>query len=190
MPSAPSAHELLERVTIERATIADAAQLSRAAAKMFAETFADANTPDDMSTYLGVAFSEEKQRRELEDERNVIWLARETETSAIVGYVHVRMGATPATVATSGEGMEIVRLYADPSWQGHGLGARLMERCISRARETGAELLWLGVWEHNARAIAFYRKQGFRPIGQQPFMLGSDRQRDVVMAIDPRTKPA
>jgi len=43
-------------------------------------------------------------------------------------------------------------------------------------------VLWLGVWERNARAIAFYRKQGFEVVGEQEFMLGADRQRDLVMA--------
>ena len=42
--------------------------------------------------------------------------------------------------------------------------------------------LWLGVWERNVRAQAFYRKQGFTVVGSQIFRLGSDPQRDLVMA--------
>jgi diamine N-acetyltransferase len=50
------------------------------------------------------------------------------------------------------------------------------------ARQAGARTLWLGVWERNPRAIAFYAKCGFTDVGEQAFMVGSDRQRDRVMA--------
>jgi ribosomal protein S18 acetylase RimI-like enzyme len=42
--------------------------------------------------------------------------------------------------------------------------------------------VWLGVWEHNPRAIAFYKKYGFISVGEHPFPLGGDLQRDIVMA--------
>ena len=44
------------------------------------------------------------------------------------------------------------------------------------------DLIWLGVWEQNPRAIAFYTKWGFVEVGAQTFRLGSDLQRDLVMA--------
>ena len=48
--------------------------------------------------------------------------------------------------------------------------------------------MWLGVWERNARAIAFYAKWGFIDIGDHVFMLGSDRQTDRIMwRADPMT---
>jgi ribosomal protein S18 acetylase RimI-like enzyme len=36
------------------------------------------------------------------------------------------------------------------------------------------------VWEHNARAIAFYRKAGFEEIGLTVYVVGSDAQTDRV----------
>jgi ribosomal protein S18 acetylase RimI-like enzyme len=43
--------------------------------------------------------------------------------------------------------------------------------------------LWLGVWEENPRAIRFYDKCGFMPVGSQDFNLGAARQRDRVMVL-------
>ena len=43
-------------------------------------------------------------------------------------------------------------------------------------------MLWLGVWQENPRAIAFYQRSGFNIVAEQTFMLGSDRQMDFVMA--------
>ena len=69
----------------------------------------------------------------------------------------------------------------DASGHGKGVAQRLMNECLTSARDMGARYIWLGVWERNPRAIAFYRKAGFQEIGEQYFQLGSDRQRDIVM---------
>lgn len=168
---------------IERAGPDDAAQLATTAAVMFEQTFGSANTPEDMAAYIPSAFSEERQRRDLERAENRIWLAR-GQDGRIAGYAHVKLGAEPPGLPVDGRSSEIVRLYADQRWHGRGLGAALMRACIETGREHGDDRLWLGVWEHNARAIAFYEKHGFRVIGEQPFTLGADRQRDLVMALD------
>jgi ribosomal protein S18 acetylase RimI-like enzyme len=57
-----------------------------------------------------------------------------------------------------------------------------MAAAVEAARARGARTLWLGVWERNERAIAFYRKSRFADVGTQTFVLGTDRQRDLVLA--------
>ena len=48
-------------------------------------------------------------------------------------------------------------------------------------QQRGSTTAWLGVWEHNPRAIAFYRKWGFTPVGEHCFAVGDDPQRDVIL---------
>ena len=60
-----------------------------------------------------------------------------------------------------------------------------MEACLASARADGSDLVWLGVWEQNARALAFYAKWGFREIGKKHFTVGSDVQDDLVLARAP-----
>ena len=55
-----------------------------------------------------------------------------------------------------------------------------MDAAIEAARSRGARSLWLGVWERNPRAVAFYRKYGFTRVGEHTFMLGADAQVDWV----------
>lgn len=170
-------------ITIVRARPAEAAELARVGAVLFEQTFADANTPEDMAAYLSEAFTETRQRHDIEDPRSRVLLAR-AEDGTLVGYAHVKLGAPPSAETPHRCAAEVARLYADRNWHGRGLGAALMRACINAAHEDQADLLWLGVWERNARAIAFYKKHGFRVIGDQTFMLGADRQRDLVMALD------
>jgi ribosomal protein S18 acetylase RimI-like enzyme len=57
-----------------------------------------------------------------------------------------------------------------------------MAACLEELKARGSDVAWLGVWERNPRAIAFYRKMGFAECGEHVFTLGHEPQRDVVMA--------
>ncbi|MDC0707071.1 hypothetical protein POL68_01175 [Stigmatella sp. ncwal1] len=58
-----------------------------------------------------------------------------------------------------------------------------MLRCLEEGRTRGHDVLWLGVWERNARAQAFYSRWGFTEVGEMRFLLGDDLQRDLVLAL-------
>lgn len=177
------AHAAGAGFSIRLATPDDAPALTVAGRDFFRDTFGSANRPEDMEAYLASAFSESRQRAELAEPgaRVLLAIGRGGE---IVGYAHLRLGASPpaSSAAPSGRPAEIARLYADRRWHGRGLGAALMDAAVATARQWGAALLWLGVWEENPRAIAFYAKHGFVDVGGQEFLLGSDRQRDRIMA--------
>ena len=163
---------------IRRATPGDAALLAELAARTFAEAFAADNRPEDMAAYLASAFSPEQTASELSDPRST-WLLAEI-GGAPAGYAKLHAGAAPSCVRGP-RPVELSRLYAAREWLGRGVGAALMRACLEEARRGGHRTIWLGVWEHNTRARAFYRKWDFRDAGTQPFQLGSDRQTDVVM---------
>jgi ribosomal protein S18 acetylase RimI-like enzyme len=56
-----------------------------------------------------------------------------------------------------------------------------MEACFDNARESGHKTVYLGVWENNHRAIAFYRKCGFEVVGSHVFQMGDEAQNDFLM---------
>jgi ribosomal protein S18 acetylase RimI-like enzyme len=68
-------------------------------------------------------------------------------------------------------------------FHGQGIAQALMDRVKDEARMRGAKTLWLGVWEHNARARAFYAKCGFTDAGKHVFLFGTDPQTDLVMTL-------
>lgn len=59
-----------------------------------------------------------------------------------------------------------------------------MQFAIDFSLKNRAEKLWLGVWEHNQKAIAFYQKWGFVKTGVHNFQLGNDLQHDWLMEKD------
>ena len=159
---------------IRQATVADAAALAEIAERTFRDTFAEHNTPEDLETYVASAYSEEKQRRELESGHIV--LLGESEDGEVIAYTQMRRVDSP-----HGE-IEIARFYVDKNHHGRGIAQQLMQAAYDTARSLGATNIWLGVWERNLRAIAFYAKCGYRDVGSQPFLVGTDLQTDRVMA--------
>ncbi|WP_413700883.1 GNAT family N-acetyltransferase [Psychromonas sp. KJ10-10] len=43
---------------------------------------------------------------------------------------------------------------------------------MNQARQKNKSSLWLGVWEDNLVALAFYQAQGFYQVGSHPFNMG------------------
>ena len=164
-----------------RGTPADAPSLSAAAARWFEETFGPRNDPEDMRLYMNEAFGVERQRAELADPRRVALLVEEE--GSLAGYAYLRRTAAGERHAAlpPGEAVEIQRFYVGSHHHGRGLARRLMESALETAREMGGEMVWLGVWEHNTRAIRFYEKNGFVDVGELDFVLGTDLQHDRVM---------
>lgn len=164
---------------LRRATVADAVALSVFARRVFADTFAADNDPTDMAVYLDLAFSPERQGEALAAADRVCLLAEER--GETVGYALLRDHRVHVDVQAA-HPVELERFYVDHAWHGRGVAAMLMTESVTIARDMGGDVLWLGVWERNARAIRFYEKQGFKDVGTQTFVLGADVQTDCVMA--------
>lgn len=163
---------------IRRGKAEDSGLLAELGARTFSETFAADNTPENMAAYLASAFSEAQQAAELADPHCLFQIA---ETNGVaVGYDMLRYGNGLGGV--NGEKpIELVRLYVSRESLGSGVGAALMQACIGEAKQRDYKTLWLGVWEHNQRAQAFYRKWNFIEVGKHVFQLGDDPQTDILM---------
>ncbi len=159
---------------VRLAAPADAAVLAALSLKTFVDAFGADNRAEDMEAYTREAFGEAQQRHELET-AGIVTLLGEQAGEAIA-YAQLR--DTPG--AAYGE-VELARFYVDRPFHGSGIAQLLMDAVDVQARTLGGTRLWLGVWERNLRAIAFYRKSGFVQCSTQPFLLGSDLQTDWVM---------
>jgi GNAT superfamily N-acetyltransferase len=165
-------------VCIRRATLADAASLAELASRTFREAFGADNSPENLALHLARSYGLQQQAAELADPAVTTLLAEVEGHPA--GYTQLGIGPTPPCVVGPAS-LEIMRFYVEREWHGRGLAQRLMESVHAEARRLGASTLWLGVWERNPRAIAFYEKSGFVSTGNKTFRLGNDEQNDVVM---------
>lgn len=166
------------RLEIRRGEIADADALASFGARTFLDTFGPANDPAHIDAYLGEAFGITQQAGELADPGTTTLLA--TIDGTLVAYAQLRRGAAPDCVAQA-DAIELQRFYLDRTAHGSGIASQLMAAVRRAAAALGARHVWLGVWERNPRAIAFYAKCGYVDVGYKIFHVGPDRQVDRVM---------
>ena len=165
--------------TIRLGMTTDAGDLAVLAERTFLDAFAADNDLSQMDAHMASAFGESQQRRELEDASFVTVLA-ELE-GALVGFAQLRMREPPPACVTGPAPVELWRLYVDRPWHGRGIAQSLLDAVEEAARRVGGKTLWLGVWERNHRAIAFYCKCAFQDVGDHEFVLGTERQQDRIM---------
>jgi diamine N-acetyltransferase len=88
-----------------------------------------------------------------------VWMAGDWQ-----GYV--ALGEVPCPIPElASPVVELARLYVARPWQGTGIADRLMERFLHEAAERQGRSVWLQAFEGNPRALAFYRRWGFRDYG-------------------------
>ena len=172
------------KISISLAAESDASALADFGRRAFDETFGPYNTPADMEAFLSKTFGIDQQTAEVGNREQAMIVAR-ADDGAIAGYALLKRTSIEASVSAE-RPAEVQRIYVDSSLHGHNVGARLMSACVEQARAWGCDAVWLGVWERNPRAIAFYEKCGFRDAGSHAFWVGSDRQTDRVMVMELR----
>lgn len=158
--------------TLRTATDQDVDWLLPLAGRLFCEAFEAYYRADHFWGYVDRAFTETGWQAELRDPQStfqVLWL-----NDTPQGYFKLNWDAIhqPACLPSANV-LEVARFYLDASQHGSGLAQRMIEYAFSLAQQQQRDGLWLGVWEHNHRAMAFYRKYQFQIIGTHPFEMGA-----------------
>lgn len=168
-------------VEIRKISIADLQALQQISRQTFAETFAAANSPENMQRYMEDELSLEKLSEELNNSNSAFYFAWVGD--AVAGYLKLNFG--DAQTETGDEAaVEIERIYVLKAYQGRKVGHQLYEKAVQVARDAHADYIWLGVWEENTRAINFYRMRGFTAFSKHLFNLGGDEQTDILMKLE------
>jgi ribosomal protein S18 acetylase RimI-like enzyme len=158
----------------------DAPSLAVLAERTFRDTFGARNSPENIDLHCERMFGPDIQLREIQDPGLVTTLAEEA--GQLIGFSQLRPGQAQPAVSAK-RPAELHRIYVLREWHGRGVGRSLVDHATKAAIEARCDCLWLGVWEHNPKAMDFYKTLGFEIVGTHAFMLGHDRQRDLVMAL-------
>lgn len=171
-----------EQINITGVRLSDIDILQNISIQTFTETFAGQNTEKDMQKYIAENLSVEKLFAELQNPGSQFYFIRSG--NEILGYLKLNSG-NAQTEKNNINSLEIERIYVLKEHHGKGLGYLLLKKAIAIARERSHSCIWLGVWEKNTKAIAFYHKHGFVTYDKHIFKLGDDEQTDLMMKLDP-----
>ena len=167
----------LEQPTIRRAGAADAPVLAELARRTFTDAFGADSDAHDLALHVARSYGVAQQAAEIIHPGITTLLAEVGGRPA--AYTQIRRGPPPSCVPD--DAVEISRFYVDRAWHGRGIAQRLMSAALAQAREMGARVVWLMVYEHNHRAMAFYLKEGFREVGRHGFLFGNTLEMDRVL---------
>jgi ribosomal protein S18 acetylase RimI-like enzyme len=162
---------------IRRAVAGDAQLLSALSAVTFFDTFHGTCTNEDIQQFIETCFNSGQLYKELQDEDDFYFIAFINQEA--VGYIRLKEDESEVIEIKKHRGIELKRIYVLKEFHSQRIGAKLMTFALDFAAEKNYELIWLGVWEHNEKAKAFYKKFGFKDTGSKhPFPIGNTPQTD------------
>lgn len=167
-----------DTLVIRHAIPEDAATLASLAGRTFRDAYAAQIDPDELDDYVAEQFTAELFAQQIQDSSTLHLLA--SAAGKPIGYAVLRLSPPPDCVRGP-RPIELGRLYLEQTVIGKGYGAALMQACLGEADRLGCETMWLGVWEKNHRARAFYKKWGFQDMGKYEFEIGGKVDHDPVM---------
>ncbi len=168
----------MENITIRPLSINDVNVLQHISRITFLETFAEINTEENMRKYLEESFSVAQLSEELSNPLSPFYFAELN--NEVIGYLKLNTGEAQKENAHE-NALEIERIYVLREYHGKKVGQLLYNKAIEVAKQMKVDHVWLGVWEKNFRAMSFYKKNGFVAFDEHVFMLGDDRQIDIMM---------
>ena len=174
----------MQTIKLIHADASHASLLAKLALDTFCESFEKVNNPEDFWAYVNEAFHVSKIESEINEPGSLYVLAYVD--NELAGYARVRNSDEVKDYFPGVKTFELQRIYALDKFIGKGVGKALMNYSIELGKKQGAEILWLGVWEHNQRAQQFYKKLGFEQFSSHVFMLGKDAQTDILLKLNIR----
>jgi diamine N-acetyltransferase len=168
-------------IRITKCTLDDLVTLQEISYVTFDETFKEQNSPENMKAYLDKAFNLKQLEKELRNTSSEFFFVYFNDELA--GYLKVNINGAQSEDMGS-EALEVERIYIKSDFQKHGLGKYLFNKAVDLAQENNKSKIWLGVWEKNENAIAFYKRLGFVESGSHPFYMGDEEQIDIIMALE------
>ena len=162
---------------IRSVSIDEVDTLQKISISTFLDAFGDDNRKEDMDDYLEKSMSIESLTNQFKANSEFYFLQDQGE---IIGYLKLNFGISQNEIK-DGNTVEIERIYVTKEQQGKGYGELLLNKAIGRGIEKSLDFIWLGVWEHNTSAIRLYERLGFKVFDRHAFMLGTDKQTDIMM---------
>lgn len=165
-------------IDIKKCILEDSRKLQEISYETFSETFKHQNSLENMNAYLERAFNLKQLEKELSNISSQFFFVYFN--NEVAGYLKINTNDAQSE-EMGDESLEIERVYIKSKFQKHGLGKYLLNKAIEIALECNKKKIWLGVWEKNENAIAFYQKMGFVQTGAHAFYMGDEKQTDFIM---------
>ena len=170
----------MNNFVIKECSLEDIEKVKYISEKTFYETFSEDNTEENMENYLKENFSYDKMTSEISNTYSKFYIVESNDE--VVAYMKINFDKAQTEEGYDNT-IEVQRIYVLEDFKGKRIGKALIQKAIEIGKESNVDYLWLGVWEHNIKAIGFYEKLGFKKFDTHIFKLGDDEQVDHLMKL-------
>jgi tRNA (guanine37-N1)-methyltransferase len=169
--------------TVRPAAHTDLDPLAQLAALTFPLACPPGSTAQDQQEFISAVLSVDRFAQYLADPERDVLVAQDGD--ALVGYTMLVAGEPTDDDVRAAlhlrPTVELSKCYVHPDHHGAGVAHALMIASLEAARGRGAQGMWLGVNQQNARAQAFYVRSGFAIVGTKHFTVGARIEDDYVL---------
>lgn len=155
-------------------------QLQKVSKETFLESFAEFNTEENLKDYFEKAFSITSLMNQINNPNTRFYFIHQDQE--LCAYFKINIGESQTEIKAE-EGLELERIYIYQKYQSQGLGKTILNEVKIKALLEDKKYIWLGVWEHNLRAIKFYENFGFHKFDSHIYVMGDDPQIDLMMRL-------
>lgn len=155
--------------------------LRKISMETYRDTFAESNSEELLQQYFFDALTIEKLEAQLNTKNSDFYFIYRGDE--VAGFLKLNEFSAQSDIYDD-HALEVERFYIRQSFFRQGIGKTLMAFVCERAKLHNKKYIWLGVWEGNHRALAFYKQQGFYQFGEHPFDMGGDIQTDLLYRKD------
>ena len=170
----------MDNFVIKECSLEDIEKVKDISETTFCETFCGNNTEENMENYLKENFSYDKMTSEISNTYSKFYIVESNDE--VVAYMKINFDKAQTEEGYDNT-IEVQRIYVLEDFKGKRIGKALIQKAIEIGKESKVDYLWLGVWEHNIKAIGFYEKLGFKKFDTHIFKLGDDEQVDHLMKL-------
>lgn len=162
-------------IEVREAQLEDIPEVRQVAISSYHDAFAHHNTPENMAAYIQESYNLPRLIAELLEPNSKLFIA--WQDTRIIGFSRMRESDEVSDILGNNT-IELQRLYVLTETQGKSVGKLLMDYSLKYATGKAYDWIWLGVWERNFQAQAFYGKWGFEKFSEHVFQIGDDPQTD------------
>lgn len=145
-------------ISFHRAQVIDAEEIKKLLFETWTKTYTDVYSPEAIKIITSEWHSIELLTKQIQDSDNFFSISKDGDK--IIAMCNAR-------ITHDGTIINIQRLHVLPSYQRKGIGSQLIQEAIKAF--PGAVGIDLEVERRNRQAYAFYRKHGFKEVGEKVF---------------------
>lgn len=167
-------------ITIRKATVADAVHIALLGRITYTESHGKyIEKKKDLLKFYDEYYSVSKIREELKGKKNLFWIVIKDELP--IGFAKLSLNISFKETSETNS-CKLQRLYILNDFIGLKIGTDLQDIILKTAIDLKFKRIWLTAYYKNTKAIHFYKKYGFKEVGNINFFVGKTNYENLVFS--------